>query len=126
MFTRLTAACILAISLFAASCQRTEDPLPVSGEISFALSDTEWTYFCFETGKVVGTSAFGDVDQDASWAERTDWDIAFCGNYLRTNSGSSGVGMGGIQRNTTDNFYTLTEAPLDGYIIDTDDFVLFD
>lgn len=126
MFTRLTAACILAISLFTSACQQTESTPPVSGEVSFALSGTEWTYFCFETGRVVGTSAFGNSGQDAAWAERTDWDIAFCGDYIRTNSGASGVGYGGIQRNTTDNFFSLTEAPEEGYIIDTDDFVVFD
>ena len=127
MFTRLTAACIWAISLAAAvSCQVFRGPEPVSGEVTFAISDTEWTYFCFETGAVVGTSEFGDKDQDAEWAVRTDWDIAFCGDYIRTNSGDSGAGKGGIQRNTTDNFYSLTEAPAEGYITDTDDFPLFD
>ena len=126
MFTRLTAAFILAISVLSAACQRTPGPPPVSGEVSFALSETEWTYFSFETGGVVGTSVFGNLDQDAAWAERTDWDIAFCGDYIRTNSGASGAGLGGIQRNTTDNFFSLTEAPEEGYIIDTDDFVVFD
>lgn len=120
------AACIWAISLFAAACRPAENIPSVSGEVTVALSDTQWTYFCFETETVVGTSAFGNADQDALWAARTDWDIAFCGDYIRTNSGTSGVGYGGIQRNTTDNFYSLQQAPEDGYLTDTDDFVLYD
>ena len=117
---------ILAISLIIGSCQETIRQPAVSGEVTFALSDTQWTYFSFESGEVVGTSDFGDDAQDAVWRERTDWDIAFCGDLIRTNSGTSGRGIGGIQRNTTDNFYSLTEAPIDGYITDTDDFPVYD
>ena len=121
-----TALFILAISLMLSSCQGTVRQPVLSGEVTFALSDTEWTYFSFETGTVVGTSTFGDDAQDALWRDRTDWDIAFCGDLIRTNSGTSGRGKGGIQRNTTDNYNTLTVAPVEGYIADTDDFPVYD
>ena len=127
MFMHRTAPLILVISLMLmTACQQDKSQLPVSSEVSFALSQTEWTYFCFATGEVVGTSKFGDQQQDAQWAERLDWDIAFCSDLIRTNSGTSGRGEGGIQRNTTSNFFNLTEAPEDGYIIDTEDFPVFD
>ena len=121
-----TALLILAISLMLVSCQEKVRQPAISGEVSFALSETEWTYFSFETGAVVGTSTYGDDAQDALWRDRTDWDIAFCGDLIRTNSGTSGRGKGGIQRNTTDNFIMLTEAPSEGYITDTDDFPVYD
>ena len=45
----------------------------------------------------MGTSAFGDSSADSEWRQRTDWDIAVCGDLIRTNSGMSGTGNGGIQ-----------------------------
>lgn len=123
---RRTALFLLAISLLLTSCQERRRQEPVPGEAVFSLSDTEWSYFSFETQSVVGTSVFGDDAQDALWKERSDWDIAFCGDLIRTNSGTSGNGAGGIQVNTTDNFQMLTEAPLDGYITDTGDFPVKD
>lgn len=46
--------------------------------------------------EVVGSSCLGDTREDALWMMRTDWDIAFCNGMIRTNSGSSGKGKGGI------------------------------
>lgn len=46
--------------------------------------------------EVVGSSSLGDAREDALWMLRTDWDIAFCNGMIRTNSGSSGKGKGGI------------------------------
>ncbi len=124
MFMRRAALLLLAISPIAA-CNRAEELPPISGEVTFELSDTLWTYFSFESGAVVGTSRFGDEAQDEAWRVRLDWDIAFCGDLVRTNSGTSGIGQGGILRERTSNFYNLTEAPAEGYETDTDDFPVF-
>lgn len=96
----------------------------VEGIVVEGLSDDRWTYFSFSESKVVGTSEFGSGEEDALWAGRDDWDIAICGEFLRTNSGTSGMGSGGIQRNTITDFYNLTEAPEDGYIVDVDDLIV--
>ena len=83
------------------------------------LSDTEWSYFSFESGTVVGRSELNNKEQDAQWANRKDWDIAICGDYIKTNGGTSGNGFAGAQINTTSTYDALTEAPADGYLIDT-------
>ena len=89
---------------------------PVSGEITVSgLSDDKWTYFSFEKGETVGTSTFASDEEDAQWAERTDWDFAICGDYLKTNGGASGKGLGGLLRDTEHKFATLETAPESGY-----------
>lgn len=125
---------ILAISLlivFASSvcgCKRVPDRFRSdtgdAGIVLDCLSDNRWTYFSFRDGKVVGQSTFGSDSEDRDWAGRTDWDIAICGEFLRTNSGTSGEGNGGIQKNAITDFNGLTEAPSEGYVIDRDDIVV--
>ena len=52
------------------------------------LSDDRWVYISLETGSKVGESPLGDAAQDAAWKARTDWDIALCGELIRTNGGT--------------------------------------
>ena len=88
------------------------------------LNDQTWVYVSLEQGKVVGSSPLGDEEQDAAWKARTDWDFALCGELIRTNSGTSGTGNGGIQSVTNKSFNALDEAPTDGYTVDTDDRII--
>jgi len=107
--------------LLLASCKSQGDLRQpnVSAEMTISgLSDSCWTYFSFEKGEVVGSSTYCDEDQDAQWAQRSDWDFAICSDKIKTNSGESGKGLGGVQRNTTDAFSTLETAPSDGYLTD--------
>lgn len=60
----------------------------------------KWTYYSLEDGKTVGTSKFGDAEEDSKWASRDDWDIAVSGDLIRTNGGNSGSGRGGIVEKT--------------------------
>ncbi|MDY3980018.1 MAG: HmuY family protein [Tidjanibacter sp.] len=116
---------LIVIVLAVASCSSERRPMPQSGEVTITgLGDDHWTYFSFETGETVGTSPLSSAADDAGWAERTDWDIAICGEMIRTNGGTSGAGRGGILRNETTNFFNLTEAPTEGYTVDTDDVVV--
>ena len=69
------------------------------------------------SNKQVGVSNFGDSISDKKWSERTDWDIAICGDLIRTNSGASGIGQGGIQESAED-YSTLKQAPETGYSTD--------
>ena len=59
----------------------------------------DWLYFNLETGKRYNISApnqdIKEGQQKDSTEVRMDWDIAFCGYRVRTNSGTSGPGQGG-------------------------------
>ena len=97
---------ILIISLIllggslTASCSDDGGGGGVKGEeqtVSNASEGTDhWVYYSLEDGKTVGVSRFGDTQADNAWAQRTDWDIAVSGDLIRTNSGRSGSGKGGI------------------------------
>lgn len=92
--------------------------------VSIAVSDSTWTYFSIERGGVVGTCLLSDRDADRQWAMRDDWDFALCGDMMRTNSGTSGPGKGGVQAVTRQNFNALEQAPVSGYVEDRDDIVV--
>lgn len=115
-----TLSCLFALML---SC-REEPRERISNEVTIQISDNQWTYFSIETGSVVGTSAFSSLREDSAWFERNDWDIAVCGEFIRTNSGTSGKGNGGILRNQTTDFYNLVQAPERGYLVDTNNIVI--
>lgn len=74
-----------------------------SKQLTITLSETEWTYISFQKGEVVGHSLFNDQQADEEWFHKENWDFAICGELIKTNSGSSGNGDGGIQqiRNAT-------------------------
>ena len=55
----------------------------------------DWLYFNLHTGEVYNLDAPNQDIREGEQYERTDWDLAFCGYRLRTNSGTSGVGQGG-------------------------------
>lgn len=107
------------------SCRTSEESAPnISAEMTIhGLGEEHWTYFSFEKGEVVGTGKFDDDDDDAAWAQRKDWDFAICGKYIKTNSGDSGIGKGGIQKNNTDNYATLATAPTEGYLTDEEQII---
>ena len=114
---------LLVATLLPASCDENHDvspadsPVGKQGELALPVDDAHWTYYSLEQGKIVGTSLFGDGNEDARWKQRTDWDIAVCGDLLRTNSGSSGMGEGGLQ--VLDRaFPSVEEAPRSGYTVD--------
>lgn len=109
----------LLVGMTFSSCRPSREK-NVSGEVVIRGIDSKsWTYFSFSSGEVVGKSLFGDADEDKSWGERRDWDFAVCGDFIKTNSGTSGVGLGGVQINTTSTFDNLVEAPIDSYSTDT-------
>ena len=112
----LAVACLLL-----SSCKTGESTyIPIiTQEIEITdLSDQEWTYFSFEEGNIVGKSTFLSDEEDAAWEKRDDWDFAVCGDLIKTNGGTSGVGQGGVLRDQTTNFQLLDMAPEGGYITD--------
>jgi len=59
----------------------------------------DWLYFNLRTGMSYNAASpccdFSEGDQRDSAQIALDWDVAFCGYRLRTNSGTSGIGLGG-------------------------------
>lgn len=71
-------------------------------------SDAEsWTYLSIENGVV------SPADPSAS----LDWDLAFSRTLVRTNSGTSGMGVGGAQEAEA-GFEATTESPTSGFYMD--------
>ena len=73
-----------------------------------ASSYNDWVYFSFLTQSEVVIS-----DPESS----IGWDIAFMRNHIKTNSGTSGIGAGGVFMDseniwTNELFDSLTEVPL--------------
>lgn len=50
-------------------------------------------YFNLRTGERFNTLSPNQDITEGEQKERTDWDLAFCGYRLRTNSGTSGIGQ---------------------------------
>lgn len=68
----------------------------VSGYKSGVTND--WIYFNLRSGRVYNASAPNkDIREGRQKVDSValDWDLAFCGYQLRTNSGTSGIGIGG-------------------------------
>jgi hypothetical protein len=80
---------------------------------------SRWFYFSFETGETVGVGA-ATAEADAAWKVRADWDIAFHAGDVRTNSGASGLGQGGVCPTGMTLFDQVQEAPAEGYTVDTE------
>ena len=106
--------------MFFTSCSSDSD----SGQIEtheekiISVETMRWTYYSLETGSVVGQSDFGDEEADEQWRVRKDWDIALCGELIRTNSGTSGVGEGGIIA-IDEDYESVAIAPDTLYAIDS-------
>lgn len=120
MKTFILHSVIAALTIVTASCADEKNMPPHRSEtITIQTEENQWTYLRLETGQTVGTSRVGDQEADREWNRRTDWDIAICNGMIRTNSGTSGCGNGGIQ--ITDlPFEQIEEAPASGYETDTD------
>ena len=119
----LPAAILICAAAFASCSSDSPNPDGIkAGKENTATpisnSNDKWVYYSLEQNKQVGVSSFGDSIADTQWASRTDWDIAICGDLIRTNSGASGIGLGGIHESQED-YSTLKQAPAYGYDTDT-------
>lgn len=95
---------VAAASLLPAACSSdgSDNPTPREGTLQFTNSPERWTYVSLQTGLVVGSHALGDTTAERSWRGRTDWDVAFAGDLIRTNGGTSGAGQAAITATTAD------------------------
>lgn len=91
---------LLALTTLTTACTSYDDE-PFTGEslpraAGYTTGTTnDWLYLDLATGRTYNADAPGTDIAEGEQAGRTDWDIAFCGPAIRTNSGTSGTGHGG-------------------------------
>jgi len=83
----------------------------------------DWLYFNLRTGEVFNETAPSQDIEEGEQIDRTDWDLAFCGYHMRTNSGTSGNGEGGVIElgyGDYDNWTDISQFPANAeWITDT-------
>ncbi len=112
-------AAILLLALLAAACHDDASPKHIEGDLHIDLQGEGWTFVSIETGRVIGTCALDDTLTLNAYASRTDWDVALSSSgHIRTNSGLSGAGQGGINESSVP-FGAADKMPEDSYLPDT-------
>lgn len=121
MNSKLKNMTIAALALALAACSDSSGNTTSGTEcvMSVLLHPDTWTYISLGDGKTVGTSDLGDDEADRSWHDRTDWDIALCNGIIRTNSGTSGRGQGGIM-SSPQSFDNIVPSAVASLHADTD------
>jgi hypothetical protein len=131
---KLTTIALLGIAYFA-SCDDKDELFkknePKEGlAIIDCSSYTKWNFFSFAKGEIVGSCDAGDEADYEAWRNRIDWDLAFHRQDVKTNSGASGNGKGGILtydfKGESFDFDAVKEAPKDGFQTDVQDSVIYD
>lgn len=109
---------VLLASITFISCRdkvkNESEPVPVKRELTLTLEPGKWIYYNISDSTVMGTSDIGDTEQDAEWHDRNDWDIALSELGIRTNSGTSGRGNGGLAVISDSLYNTVKEYSLMG------------
>lgn len=109
---------VLLASITFISCKdkvkNESEPVPVKRELTLTLEPGKWIYYNISDSTVMGTSDIGDTEQDAEWHDRNDWDIALSELGIRTNSGTSGRGNGGLAVISDSLYNTVKEYSLMG------------
>ena len=116
---------ILLIAMLFAACHEDSSPKHIEGDLNLDLQGAGWTFVSLETGTIMGTCALDDTTTLNDFAQRTDWDVAFSSEgHLRTNSGLSGDGQGGISASSVP-FGVADVVPEDDYLPDTAHYQLW-
>ena len=116
---------ILLLALLCAACHDDSSPKHIEGDLSLDLQGAGWTFVSLETGIILGTCALDDTLTLNDYAQRTDWDVAFSSEgHLRTNSGLSGNGQGGISTSSAP-FGAADVVPEEEYLADTAHYELW-
>jgi len=98
---------ILLIGIIFTSCKKDSTTPSLTGKtfVVKALSETNWVYFSFDKGDSISVT---------DPANSTDWDLAFERYKIKTNSGKSGKGLGGVfdsGKTNQSGFDSLTLVP---------------
>ncbi|EKU92319.1 MULTISPECIES: HmuY family protein [Bacteroides] len=96
----------------------------ITGYGGISQDTNDWMYFNLRTGEVFNENFSGEDIKEGEQIERTDWDFAFCGYHMRTNSGTSGHGRGGALdagSGEYENWTSSSQLPADAaWVTDTD------
>jgi hypothetical protein len=136
-FTKTLKSVAIAIISIAClpSCDKKDDLFtrtePAEGlAVINASSYQHWNFFSFSSGEIIGTCDAGNAAEYETWCTRTDWDIAFHRQDVKTNSGVSGASKGGILEynfgEQVFDFDAVKIAPSTGYQTDVQDSVIYD
>ena len=93
--------CFCAGCLLLSACVDYSDIQPFDGKTLPRKSGyttgvtNDWIYFNLRTGEIFNALGVNRDIKEGGQMNRTDWDLAFCGYVMRTNSGTSGIGWGG-------------------------------
>ena len=114
---------VFVISLLSlASCSKGDEDnssTSTTNAMSVNIQPDTWTYISLSDGKIVGTSELGDTDAEKAWHDRIDWDVALCNGIIRTNSGTSGIGRGGIM-SSPQSFDNVDASAVTSFNVDAD------
>lgn len=86
------------------------DALPFEGKVLPRRSGyvnqvtNDWIYYNLRTGEIFNGQQVNADIKEGEQKNRLDWDLAFCGFAMRTNSGTSGIGKGGAADLGTGNY----------------------
>jgi hypothetical protein len=131
---KLAAIALLSI-IYLSSCDNKDDLFqknePKEGLAILDCSNyAKWNFFSFSKGEIIGTCDANNETEYEAWRKRIDWDIAFHRQDVKTNSGASGNGKGGILeydfKGQAFDFDAVKEAPKEGYQTDVQDSVIYD
>ncbi|MDR0547473.1 MAG: HmuY family protein [Dysgonamonadaceae bacterium] len=131
---KLTVIAILSI-IYLPSCDNKDDLFkknePKEGlAVLDCTSYTQWNFFSFAQGQLVGSCDAGNEAEYETWRMRADWDLAFHRQDVKTNSGASGSGKGGILEYDFNgqafDFDAVKDMPKTGYQTDVQDSVIYD
>ena len=92
--------CFCAGCLLLSACVDYSDIQPFDGKTLPRKSGyttgvtNDWIYFNLRTGEIFNALGVNRDIKEGGQMNRTDWDLAFCGYVMRTNSGTSGIGRG--------------------------------
>jgi len=96
----------------------------ITGYSGVSQDTNDWMYFNLHTGEVFNANYSGEDIKEGEQKERLDWDLAFCGYHMRTNSGTSGNGQGGaadLGYGNYDSWTSASQIPSDTeWVVDTD------
>lgn len=93
LFTIIAAGALLTSCVDYDAQPFTGKELPRTTGYSTGVTN-DWLYINLRTGQMFNRNKVNEDIAEGEQKNRLDWDIAFCGYRLRTNSGTSGNGLG--------------------------------
>ena len=115
LFTIIAAAALLTSCVDYDAEPFTGKVLPRTTGYSTGVTN-DWLYINLRTGQMFNRNKVNEDITEGEQKNRLDWDIAFCGYRLRTNSGTSGNGQGAaadLGNGQYEKWTTVAQLPAD-------------